>query len=90
MLSAIENLENGFNPTNKVTILPLNMDAIKAGRQLLIDHGGQYNFNSNDAMIAGTMQAEQNRSGETMTMITSDKGLKAVLKAAGLSCFDPK
>lgn len=90
MLYAIDNLEKGRTPNKKITIIPLDKEAIQKGTQLLSQYSHQFNFGSHDAIIAGTMIYEQKRSGKTMTMVTSDRGLKAVLQKVGQRVFDPK
>lgn len=86
---AVLDLEKGRTST-EITLIPLNEKAIQEGTRLLFQYGNQFNFASHDAIIAGTLITEQKQSEEEITLITSDKGLKAVLTADKRPFFDPK
>lgn len=69
-----------------VNVLPFNDKTIQSAEQL-IAHALVHNFASMDAMIAATAQ-EAIGAGHDMTVVTSDKGLKACLAKANIACWD--
>lgn len=74
----------------QATILKLDSFSIEKGTELLIKYADKYNFGSQDAMIAGTLIATKELKSLDLTLVTSDKGLKAVLTEENLSFYDPK
>lgn len=73
----------------RASILSLDPDVILRAKEFLIDYADRFNFGSQDALIAGTAIAYKNRHGSELTVITSDKGLKAALTSAQIKVFDP-
>lgn len=69
-----------------VNILPFDDKTIQMAEQLIV-HALVHNFASMDAMIAATAQ-EAIEAGQDMTVVTSDKGLKACLMKANIACWD--
>lgn len=69
-----------------VDILPFDEKTIDQAQQV-IEYALTYSFGSLDAMIAATAKnaIEDSRN---MTVITSDKGLKACLIQCGIPCWD--
>ncbi len=76
----------GTSPLITVHVLPFNDNTIQIAEQLII-HALVHNFASMDAMIAATAQ-EAIGIGRDMTVVTSDKGLKACLSRANIDCWD--
>jgi hypothetical protein len=56
---------------------------------LLIKYADSYNFGSHDALIAGTTITLQEIKNIALTLVTSERGLKAVLKEENIHCIDP-
>lgn len=76
----------GTSSLISVNILPFNDKTIQTA-ELLIAHALVHNFASMDAMIAATAQ-EAIGAGHDMTVVTSDKGLKACLSKADIDFWD--
>lgn len=72
----------------KAQILPVGADEIAFGKMLLTNYADRYKFGSHDALVAGTILAANQR-GLDLTLITSDKGLKAVCREANIKHYDP-
>ncbi|WP_226942341.1 hypothetical protein, partial [Pseudomonas lundensis] len=66
----------------------LGKDELLQGRRLLAQHAHQFSFGSHDALIAGTVLVAAS-SGTALTLVTSDKSLKAVCREQGIPVFDP-
>lgn len=73
----------------RAQIIPLSAEIIMASKNFLIDYADRFNFGSQDALIAGTAIAFKIHSGIELTIITSDRGLKAALASANIPVFDP-
>jgi predicted nucleic acid-binding protein len=73
----------------RAAILPLDSAVILEGKNFLINYADRFNFGSQDALIAGTVVAYKNLHGTDLTVITSDRGLKAALSSAKIPIFDP-
>lgn len=76
----------GTSSLIKVNVLPFDDKTIQVAEQL-IAHALVHNFASMDAMIAATAQ-EAIKTGRDLTVVTSDKGLKACLSKANIACWD--
>ena len=76
----------GTSPLITVHVLPFNDNTIQTAEQL-ISHALVHSFASMDALIAATAQ-EAIKVGHDMTVVTSDKGLKACLLKADIDCWD--
>ncbi len=74
----------------QATILELDTVAMQEARSLLSGYADRYNFGSHDALIAGSLMAAKQVMGIDLTLVTSDKGLKAMLQEKGLPVFDPR
>lgn len=72
----------------KAQILPVGADEIAFGKMLLTNYADRYAFGSHDALVAGTLLAA-NKRGVDLTLITSDKGLKAVCREMQIKIYDP-
>ncbi len=84
----ISDIEKGQGDI-QATILKLNQDAITEAQKLLTKYADQYNFGSHDALIIGSLIAAKQIQGINLTLITSDKGVKAVLEREAWPYFDP-
>ena len=82
----IQETVSGSSSLIKVDILPFDDKTIRRAEQLIV-HALVHNFASMDAMIAATAQ-EVIAAGRDMTVVTSDKGLKACLIKANIACWD--
>lgn len=74
--------------TIKGRILPLRSTELSFAKTLLQKYSDKYSFGSHDALVAGTAVAA-NTDGHQLTLVTSDKGLKAMCREEGLPFFDP-
>ncbi len=74
--------------TLQATILNLTPEAVQQARQLLMKYADIYKIGSHDALIAGTLIAAR-ETGISLTLVTTDRGLKNVLNAETLSVYDP-
>lgn len=85
-LQLIKETTEGTSRLVSVGILPFNEKTIHYAEQI-IPNALVHNFASMDAMIAATAwEAIQN--GRNMTVVTSDKGLKACLAKASIPYWD--
>jgi hypothetical protein len=73
----------------KAEVLPLNENTIIQGKKFLYEYADKYKFGSQDAIIAGCL-IDSISKGLDLTLVTSDKSLKAALAQAGIEFFDPK
>lgn len=73
----------------QATIVRLNRAAIERGRQLLLKYGDIFRFGSHDALIAGSFLVARETMGTEVILVSSDKGLKAVLAKEGVPVYDP-
>jgi len=83
----LNDIESGRDSI-KARILPVGADEIASGKMLLANYADRYTFGSHDALVAGTVLAA-NKRGLDLTLVTSDKGLKAVCRAEGIKMYDP-
>ena len=84
----IDDIEFGRDLLIKAQILPVGADEIVSGKRLLNDYADQFSFGSHDALVAGTILVA-NQQGLDLTLVTSDKGLKAVCLKVGIKLYDP-
>lgn len=75
--------------TMRAEMLPLGTHEIKEGKRLLSRYAGTYAFGSHDALVAGTVLVTKAQ-GFDLTLVTSDRGLKAVAGDVGISLYDPQ
>ncbi len=73
----------------QATIVRLNRAAIERGRQLLLKYGDIFSFGSHDALIGGSFLVVRETMGTEVILVSSDKGLKAVLAEEGVPVYDP-
>ncbi len=86
MISDIERKKGDIH----AMILRLDQEAILQGRKLLKNYADQHRFGSHDALIAGSAIVARDTIGPDMKVVTSDKGLKAVLRAETFPYYDPQ
>ncbi len=86
MISDIE-ARKGFIQAD---VTKLNTRSIKIGTDLLNKYSDRYNFGSHDALIMGNFIDARMNKEANLIIVTSDKGMKAVLKDESLPHFDPK
>jgi hypothetical protein len=72
----------------QATVLPMGSDELQIGRKFLLTYADRYSFGSHDAVVAGTLAAARKNS-LNLTLVTSDKGLKALCAAESLPVHDP-
>lgn len=84
----LNDIESGRDTSIKAQILPVDAEEIASGKILLANYADRYKFGSHDALVAGTVLVA-NRRGLDLTLVTSDKGLKAVCRAEGIKLYDP-
>jgi predicted nucleic acid-binding protein len=83
----LDDIESGRDSI-RAEILAVGADEITAGKKLLANYADKYTFGSHDALVAGTIVAANQR-GLDLTLVTSDKGLKAVCREVGIKLYDP-
>ena len=71
------------------TLLPTNSSQIRYAQEFLTKYADRFAFGSHDAMVAGAIRYANN-AGLGLTLVTSDKGLKAVCRASSIGVFDPR
>ncbi|MFW9874722.1 MAG: hypothetical protein ACFFG0_16565 [Candidatus Thorarchaeota archaeon] len=76
--------------TIQATILAFNHDTIMKARKILMDYADTYNIGSHDAVIIATLVKTVEDQNIPLTLVTSDKGMKAVLSAKSIPFFDPQ
>ena len=69
-------------------LLPLGTSEMSEGKKLLMQLSHRFAFGSHDALVAGTVIAAA-ANGLNLTLVTSDKSLKAVCREEGIPFFDP-
>lgn len=72
----------------KANILALDSLVFENARYLLKKYADQYNFGSHDALIGGTIMTAR-ESGLVLTLVTSDRGCKVVLRKESIPVYDP-
>jgi len=77
----LKNITDGLSPVLKLTVLPLESNEVNEARAI-IEHALKYGFGSLDAIIVATAKLN------SLTVITSDKGMKACLRACDVSYWD--
>lgn len=70
-------------------IIPSSTDDLMAAKNLLLSYADKFAFGSHDALVGGAAIAARAK-GINLTLVTSDKALKAVCKAEGIPIFDPR
>jgi hypothetical protein len=69
-------------------MIPLGTPEIVAGKLLLARYASTLAFGSHDSLVAGTVQIARS-AGRDLTLVTSDRSLKAVCAIIGVPIFDP-
>lgn len=91
VFKALQKLMNDIENQNgdiRATMLPLGKAEMDIGKTFLQQYSHQYSFGSHDALVAGTV-AVALAGGEQLTLVTSDKGLKALCREKRIEVFDP-
>lgn len=83
----LDDIENGKGSI-KAEKISLGSPEISAGKKILTQYADRLAFGSHDSLVAGTVQIAIN-SGLNLTLVTSDKSLKAVCDALNIPVFDP-
>lgn len=84
MLNDIEKKQGSI----QADLLPLGSREMSAGKDILIQLAHRFSFGSHDALVAGTVAAA-NANGLELTLVTSDRSLKAVCMEQRIPLFDP-
>lgn len=82
----IEETMEGKSNLISLELLPFDLDTINAA-QHIVEHALVHSFASMDAMIAATAKQEI-ANGHDITVVTSDKGLKACLDKCSIPYWD--
>ena len=85
----IKDIEN-YRGDIKAQVLKINHNTINISKKILYDYADTYNFGSNDAIIVASFITAVKDQGLPLTLITSDKGMKAVLSKKSLPFYDPQ
>jgi hypothetical protein len=88
MLKLLSDIEGGRGDI-QATILSLNDDCKATAQRLLLRYSDRYAFGAHDALIAGTGMEATRAMAVPLTIVTSDRGLKAVLRSERIPYFDP-
>ncbi|MBH9682845.1 hypothetical protein [Burkholderia cepacia] len=70
-------------------IIPSSSEDLIYAKSLLITYADRYAFGSHDALVGGVVLGARKK-GDNLTLVTSDKALKAVCNAEGIPVFDPR
>jgi hypothetical protein len=73
----------------QATILKLDQVSIAKAQELLKKYADRYNFGSHDSLIVGSIMVAKETTGLNLTLVTSDQGLKAVLRDESIPFYDP-
>jgi len=73
----------------QATILELERGSVESARELLLKYADRYSLGSHDALIGGSLVVARKTKGLDLTLVTSDKGLKAALKDESIPFYDP-
>lgn len=84
MMSDIEGLRGDIQGS----VLELTQVDLTEAKRLLGAHSHSHAFGSHDALVAATVKVAIGR-GQNLTLVTSDRGLKAVCRVEGIPTFDP-
>lgn len=72
----------------RATVLPIGTDEFLEARTLLATYADQFSFGSHDALVAATALVSARR-GKLLSLVTSDKALKAVCTRISVPVIDP-
>lgn len=75
--------------TIKATVLPVGAAQFAIAKQLVVTYCDRFAFGSHDAMITASVLNAKTTQGLTLTVITEDKGLKALCAAVSIPTYDP-
>jgi len=73
----------------RATVLKVDLASVQKARDLLLRYADRYSFGSHDALIAGSLVVARQVRGMDLTLVTSDKGFKAVLRDETIPFYDP-
>ena len=85
-LQLIDETVTGKSTLIQIKLLSFTEKTIDEAQRIVL-HALTYNFGSMDAIIAATAK-ESNNNYKNITVITSDKALKACLQQCSISCWD--
>ena len=72
----------------QAAILRLDQASIDRAKKLLLRYADRYNLGSHDALVGGSLIVAREK-GMDLTLITSDRGFKAVLREESIPFYDP-
>lgn len=87
-LKLINEVINGKSKLFSVGVESFDGNTI-AEAEKIVQYALKYNFASMDALIVATASIASNSGKEGITIVTSDKGMKACLSACGMPVLDP-
>lgn len=73
----------------QASIISLDDDTIIKAKDLLMTYSDHYSINSHDALIGAVTISSKEKIGLDLTMVTSDKALKALLIDEHIPVYDP-
>lgn len=85
-LQFIDEIFEGRSKLLSVEVEPFNTSTVSEAQNIIM-HALTHNFASMDAMIAATAKIAR-KNDRNITVITSDKGLKACLGKCAIPCYD--
>ncbi len=75
----------------RANVLEFNQNIMRDAKKILCDYADTQNIGSHDAIILATfIHAVENGIGDTLTFVTSDKGLESVVTKMSVPYYDPK
>lgn len=85
-LKLIDETQAGVSKYLNVNVVPFDQGTILCANEI-IKGSIKFKYASMDALIAATAK-QRNSTGKSVVVVTSDKALKACLKAYNIECYD--
>lgn len=73
----------------QASVIPLDQDTITEAKRLLKIYSDHYRVGSHDALIGAVAGRQREANGLQLTVVTADKGLKALLSEEHILVYDP-
>lgn len=73
----------------QASVIPLDQDTITEAKRLLRTYSDHYSVGSHDALIGAVARRQNEANGLQLTVVTADKGLKALLSDEHIPVYDP-
>ena len=73
----------------QASVIPLDVDTITEAKRLLRTYSDRYKIGSHDALIGAAARRQEEGNGLQLTVVTADKGFKALLLNEQIPVYDP-